>query len=236
MDERVITELNMELSEEEFNELDEFLLSDEASDECMDISTLDGFLTALVIGPNTVMPSQWQPVVRGLESGQEMVWESTDRALKILGLLHRLFNSIVYDFQTNPETFEPVFYESTGKGKSVTIYDEWCVGFMRGVDLSYEEWLPLIKSDEHKKLFAPLTLFGTEEGWKLLEEQSEEAKVPHEDWAEMIRFSVIAIHEYWLPFRKAHHSVKLQAVSNQVGRNDPCSCGSGKKFKKCCMN
>ncbi|MFH2203085.1 MAG: SEC-C metal-binding domain-containing protein [Elusimicrobiota bacterium] len=21
-----------------------------------------------------------------------------------------------------------------------------------------------------------------------------------------------------------------------VGRNDPCSCGSGKKFKKCCLN
>lgn len=24
------------------------------------------------------------------------------------------------------------------------------------------------------------------------------------------------------------------AISNKVGRNDPCSCGSGKKYKKCC--
>ncbi|WP_046058749.1 SEC-C metal-binding domain-containing protein, partial [Clostridium sp. IBUN13A] len=23
-------------------------------------------------------------------------------------------------------------------------------------------------------------------------------------------------------------------VSNKVGRNDPCPCGSGKKYKKCC--
>ncbi|MBF0383979.1 MAG: SEC-C domain-containing protein [Magnetococcales bacterium] len=22
----------------------------------------------------------------------------------------------------------------------------------------------------------------------------------------------------------------------KVGRNDPCPCGSGKKFKKCCLN
>ena len=22
---------------------------------------------------------------------------------------------------------------------------------------------------------------------------------------------------------------------NKVGRNDPCPCGSGKKFKKCCL-
>ncbi|MED4986482.1 SEC-C metal-binding domain-containing protein, partial [Geobacillus stearothermophilus] len=21
-----------------------------------------------------------------------------------------------------------------------------------------------------------------------------------------------------------------------IGRNDPCPCGSGKKYKKCCMN
>lgn len=26
----------------------------------------------------------------------------------------------------------------------------------------------------------------------------------------------------------------LPAESNKVGRNDPCACGSGKKFKKCC--
>jgi hypothetical protein len=23
---------------------------------------------------------------------------------------------------------------------------------------------------------------------------------------------------------------------NKVGRNDPCPCGSGKKFKKCCLD
>ena len=25
-------------------------------------------------------------------------------------------------------------------------------------------------------------------------------------------------------------------VETKVGRNDPCPCGSGKKFKKCCNN
>jgi hypothetical protein len=27
----------------------------------------------------------------------------------------------------------------------------------------------------------------------------------------------------------------LQSPEERVGRNDPCPCGSGKKFKKCCM-
>jgi preprotein translocase subunit SecA len=27
---------------------------------------------------------------------------------------------------------------------------------------------------------------------------------------------------------------KRNAASDKVGRNDPCPCGSGKKYKKCC--
>ena len=26
-----------------------------------------------------------------------------------------------------------------------------------------------------------------------------------------------------------------QLKRNKIGRNDPCPCGSGKKFKKCCL-
>ena len=27
---------------------------------------------------------------------------------------------------------------------------------------------------------------------------------------------------------------KLKAGGRKIGRNDPCSCGSGKKYKRCC--
>jgi hypothetical protein len=42
------------LSNEEIRELDAFLMSDATPDECMDIVTLDGFLSALAIGPELV--------------------------------------------------------------------------------------------------------------------------------------------------------------------------------------
>ncbi len=32
----------------------------------------------------------------------------------------------------------------------------------------------------------------------------------------------------------AQFKADTQAVSTKVGRNDPCPCGSGKKYKKCC--
>jgi len=47
------------LTEEEIEELDQFLLDAEESEESMDIATLDGFMTAIVCGPKTILPSEW---------------------------------------------------------------------------------------------------------------------------------------------------------------------------------
>ena len=35
------------------------------------------------------------------------------------------------------------------------------------------------------------------------------------------------IHKQW-------QATKTVVVDKSVGRNDPCPCGSGKKYKKCC--
>lgn len=32
-----------------------------------------------------------------------------------------------------------------------------------------------------------------------------------------------------------HHPTPVQRARGKVGRNDPCPCGSGKKFKRCCL-
>lgn len=45
-----------------------------------------------------------------------------------------------------------------------------------------------------------------------------------------------------VPIRHREHCVEMnipptarQLESGRVGRNDPCPCGSGVKFKKCCL-
>ena len=46
--------------------------------------------------------------------------------------------------------------------------------------------------------------------------------------------------EYLRSKRQAQHAIKTAQIAENayrdVGRNDPCPCGSGKKFKKCCLN
>ena len=42
-----------------------FLSSDQSPPESMMLSDLDGFLTAIAIGPELIMPSEWLPVIWG---------------------------------------------------------------------------------------------------------------------------------------------------------------------------
>src|SRR5262249_37471312 len=80
------------LDDAEFDELDRFLVSDATSDETLTLPGLDGYLTALVIGPTTVMPSRWLPGVWG---GEELspFWESMADFEHIYGMLLRHMNS-----------------------------------------------------------------------------------------------------------------------------------------------
>ncbi|EBS3384237.1 YecA family protein, partial [Salmonella enterica subsp. enterica serovar Corvallis] len=51
-----------------------------------------------------------------------------------------------------------------------------------------------------------------------------------------IRIAALELHAWWM----AHpHTTPLQMpikAEVKVGRNDPCPCGSGKKFKQCCLH
>jgi uncharacterized protein len=61
-----VTNQFLPLSEDEINELDSFLVSAATSYETMSIDALDGYLTAIVIGPTMLSFSQWFPASEGL--------------------------------------------------------------------------------------------------------------------------------------------------------------------------
>ena len=92
-------DLYQPLDDDEIAWLEEFLLDridDDADTEgrdegILDISELDGFLTAVVSGPVTVLPSQWIPQVWG---DCEPVWEREQYVPKVITLLMRQMNAI----------------------------------------------------------------------------------------------------------------------------------------------
>ena len=56
----------------EIEQLDAFLLSDDGLENAMDVSSLDGFLCAVLSGPNVIMPSEWMRWVGALRKASSL--------------------------------------------------------------------------------------------------------------------------------------------------------------------
>jgi uncharacterized protein len=223
------------LSEEELEELDIFLLELEA-EESMTLDMLDGYLHALAIGPETVMPSQWLPRVWGQQAGAMLPpVADLDQANHLLGLVMRYFNSIVSGFDHTPPLLAP-WWQTVQYGPDDEFEDAemWAYGFTDAVSLSRAAWQALFDHPDGRRWYRPIGLLGEDD---FSPDQDELTRTPtqREALAAEIEDSLLRIHAFWLPLRQAVSERELaQRISTKVGRNEPCPCGSGKKFKKCC--
>jgi uncharacterized protein len=101
--------------------------------------------------------------------------------------------------------------------------------------------------DKHcfPKVLRLLALTGTVPMEKVREHWPAAADNP-EEWLqegrETLSETVRDMYAYWAASREAfaaqhaRNAVPIQREGPKIGRNDPCPCGSGKKFKKCCAN
>ena len=170
------------LIDQEIEELDAFLLSDDGLENAMDVSGLDGFLCAVLSGPNVIMPSEWMRWVwDSTEGKQSPEFTSEKQAQRILDLLMRHANDIAVTLTQFPQYYEPLFLERDHKGRTVSIVDEWCCGYVKGIALDPSGWQPLFEA--HPDWFEAIHLYGTESGWdrlKKLVEAYQDADARHQ--------------------------------------------------------
>ncbi|MGN6702291.1 MAG: UPF0149 family protein, partial [Burkholderiaceae bacterium] len=226
--------------DDEFDELDDFLLSDRCADDAMTMDTLHGYLTALAIGPLEMPMAAWLPRVWGGDSGGDSGGDpaaaprfaSEKEQKRIVGLIARFMNEIAITFEAAPKEFEPLFCEEqTESGEKFLDAEGWAAGFWEGMQLCADAWEPVWSSDL-APLMQPFYLLGADE---IEEEELAEIGDParRHKLATEIESAVPLLFRFWQPRRRSA-TPTVQRETPKTGRNDPCPCGSGKKFKKCC--
>ena len=95
--------------EPDLKALDEYLMSDESPENCMQLSDLDGFLTAIVVGPDLIKPSEWMPVVWGDETPE---FSDDAQATVILGAILGRYNEIARSLAKIPPEIDLIFWET----------------------------------------------------------------------------------------------------------------------------
>lgn len=221
------------LSENELEELDRFLISDLIAEESLSLDALDGYLTAIAIGPSELAFDDWFFGIWG--PGREYMpnFEAMDNADHIVNLIVRHLNYIQAGLENDPDNIQLIF-ESLLNDQEEEYLDPrmWAYGFLCGMDLSKQDWYPLFDDPDGQEALYPIYLLGTDNV-----SDEEKAKLePLEQRAaltELIPLCVAAIYRFWRSHPR-QNTERKSPVASKAKQDDLCQCGSGKKFRNCC--
>lgn len=219
------------LTDAEFDRLGDFLKSCKGG-EAMNLEELDGFFAALIAGPEVVMPSEYNREVFGGDLSEAAEFSSLDEAQEILGLMMRHWNTVAETLHKG-EIHVPLLLEDD---QGVAHGNDWAHGFMRGMLMRHESWSDLVNDEKYGGSLIPMMMLYHEHDEDpemrpdpISPEQREEVIVH-------MAAGLLAAHKYFRERAAAYAESVFEPPRRaaKIGRNDPCPCGSGKKYKKCC--
>ncbi len=145
------------LNESELEWLDDILSKYATEGAILDVSELDGLLTAILSGPKEIEPAQWLLAIWG---GADNVprWANDRERDHFVNLTLQHMSDIAERLDEYPDQFEPLFGTREEEGQELTIVEEWCFGYMRGVALGNWPALP----EEPQSALDSIALHGTE--------------------------------------------------------------------------
>ena len=204
---------------------------------------LQGFLFAVVSAPELIRPSEWLPIIF---NDREAGYATLEEANAILGLIMALYNEInatVLEERVGLPADCHVRPRALDNLDDSAPLAHWSRGFMIGhqwLEALWDVELPEDLDQEVGSVLMTLTFFASRNLAEAFQAEGALRTASLEATAEaLLRVFPEALAEY------AHLGRSVlggggQTVAptprrtSRVGRNDPCPCGSGKKFKKCC--
>lgn len=226
------------LSRPEVRELDAYTFTE-----------MEGFLFCVAASPNLVPPSEWLPMVFG---GDMPTFATKREAEKVTGAVLSLYNKIDGDVtKRNGRLPDDIVFadDPVDNLDDDAPVAQWSRGFIQGHYWLEDDWHEHgISDDQLAFVVWTLCFFSTPE---LAKEFHQEFGAPVEVSAEKacMVFRVAATRYASLgaqcraaardPIQLAAskypaNPFKPDARKATVGRNDPCPCKSGRKYKKCC--
>lgn len=185
---------------------------------------VQGFMMALLSGPDALNPINWLPEILGEES----LFDAKERTE-----IERLVMAMAADMRMklNEKILPDLwFYEDEAGNPD---FYTWCNAYLYALDIVPTDWFEAVYQEEFEDLFYPIMALGgiydDEENGEIILHLNEkeltqlESDLPH---------VLLDIYWYWQAIINKPQTVRREG--EKVGRNDPCPCGSGKKYKACC--
>jgi uncharacterized protein len=244
-----IPSADADLNDAEINELDDLLQAIPQPLDALDVVMLDGYLCGVLAQPLSLAPEQWLPPAFDWnlgddDSGQVLSpdtpgWHGAKHE-RLLVLVQRrlaaLNRGLVEDGWFDPIVMVPTDdagRELTGPAAISGALAPWVLGFEHA--LNHFPGLDDLTDPELADTLACV--------WRHLPEQTEDEQAYTKalDQEHPLKHLDAALEDLvanvvWLADLGRAERLKVTQVKRtapKVGRNDPCPCGSGRKFKLC---
>lgn len=244
-----------DLSEAELDELDSWLAALPEPLMPMDVVMLDGYLCGVIVQPVVIDPAQWLAPVFDFGEGRALDADTPgrERAVSLVLRRHAALNAALHE----DGWFEPLIVdlgddedEPTASADAASEADDGfdalaevnpvsrpLVPWVAGFELACVRFGALLESRDDAVAAALLRIFR-----HLPAESDEQREVAAmldrdaplaslDDAIDELVASVADLAELTQDDRYRVETIRRAAP--KVGRNDPCPCGSGKKFKRC---
>lgn len=212
--------------------------------DAMCISELDGYVAGLLLCPEMIMPSEWLPEVWNMDSEPEFM--SVEQAQDTIGAVMGHYNRVAENLAQRTSPYEILLEQA--EGEDTPFWEFWVSGFEQAMRFRPNAWKAYETCDDDDAA----TAFALMQS--LIDLSSKHSHLPkteqeklEDNASELIPTAIMAMND-WLKsnhipsfnsgrnfnwFNAANEPGK-PAVSVKVGRNELCTCGSGRKYKKCC--
>jgi uncharacterized protein len=203
----------------------------------MNAEQLDGFLAALLCGPDEVPQSEYLTEIWGDNIVDEDAFTAQPILQDFVSLIARHRDAIAHTLRSGA-VYTPLLLQDQ---QGVAHGNDWASGFLRGMELRRKDWAYLVDDDENGGALVPIFALAHEH------DPDPEIRSYHESVSPELRekliigvaAGVMRIYQYFQDRRlMAGHTVgdstAYRRTTTKVGRNEPCPCGSGKKYKRCC--
>jgi len=223
-----------ELNDAELAELDTILARSDGG-KIANSEALDGFFAALACCPDLIMPSEYLPVIQAgeMEDGG-LTFDDMAETERFMALVSQHWNHV--NHQLNEcDVYLPLILANE---QGVYAGNGWAKGFLTGTHLRHEIWSDLINDEERAGSILPIMMLAYENdpdpSLRPFDEPIDDEK--REELMIAAAAGVMRIHAGFLTERGSYLEEPETFVRSgpKVGRNAPCPCGSGKKFKRCC--
>jgi uncharacterized protein len=206
-------------------------LSRDWDDDCMMLTELDGFIAGILVCPALIMPNEWLPAVwAGEAEDAPPAFDDIKKVEALIKLVLDHYNATIGDLDAG--RYEPLFDYDPRHDE--TLWEIWMGGFDRAMALRPDSWMAFSDSDE-----AGRAAMG---GLVLLADIANgESRLPKAEVDRLTEAAPDLIVE-WVDALYVRRPVPTITTGSagparkgeKVGRNDPCLCGSGRKYKMCC--